>query len=282
MRLPPRSAACAASTTRSSRPLAARGRSVSVGPVLGDEQAGEGEQVELGQVGRLVVGGDVVLARPVPRVGQPALGDADPRPRRPGWVARPGRSRAGTAARPRSSMPRRAVEVAAGPQQPGHGGVPAVPVLQQRRAVAELPGGLEVLAAASRSPCSRSTSARPTCRSPVVDSDRSLRPFGGCQRPLVQPSRLVGPAAGQPHAGQDDGRAELVGDVAGRVQAARPPRRTCPRRCRGRRRPRRPGRGTRPRRRGPDGRPARPARSARRACATVPSTSPRAWATEAR
>ena len=43
--------------------------------------------------------------------------------------------------------------------------------------------------------------------------------FGDRERPLVQPSRLCRPAAGEPHAGQDDGRTELVCDVAGRMQA---------------------------------------------------------------
>jgi len=44
-------------------------------------------------------------------------------------------------------------------------------------------------------------------------------PFGRRERSFVQPTRLRRPTAGQPHAGQDDGRAELVRDVAGLVQA---------------------------------------------------------------
>ena len=54
-----------------------------VGAVLGDEEPGEGELLVLGQIGRLGVRGDVVLARPRPRVVETTLGDACPR--RGGW-----------------------------------------------------------------------------------------------------------------------------------------------------------------------------------------------------
>jgi hypothetical protein len=51
---------------------------VAVGLVLGDEQTGEGEAVELGQVRQVVGGGDVMLVRPVPYVLEASLGDLDP------------------------------------------------------------------------------------------------------------------------------------------------------------------------------------------------------------
>ena len=44
--------------------------------------------------------------------------------------------------------------------------------------------------------------------------------LGRFERALVQPSGLVGPAPSQPHLGQDDRGAELIGELSCRVQAA--------------------------------------------------------------
>ena len=167
-------------------------------------------------------------------------------------------------------------------QQPGHRGVPAVPVLQQRRPVAELTGGLEVLRGRVEVALLAEHVGQADVQVAGGGQHRAGWRLGRGQRAFVEPARLVGPAAGQPHAGQHDGGAELVGDVAGRVQAARPPRvnvsTAVPRSPAAQAaRPRKPA--APPRARWSSG----PASSrARRACATVPSTSPRAWATEAR
>ena len=105
-------------------------------------------------------------------------------------------------------------------------------------------------------------------------------PVGRRERPLVEPARLVGSAARQPHAGQHDGRAQRVGDVAGGVQTAHRLGERVDRRRRGRRRP---GRQAEEAGGGAAGEvvlrsgQVEGAAGVRRPC---PSTSPRAWATD--
>ena len=53
----------------------------------------------------------------------------------------------------------------------------------------------------------------------MVDEHRAGVALGRGQRALVEPARLVGTSARQPHVRQHDGRAELVRDHAGRAQA---------------------------------------------------------------
>ena len=116
---------------------------VAAGPRLREHQPGEREPVELGEVRRLVGEADPALPGPLPRLGEPPLGDADPRP-----LGRHGaqvREEPGDDVRRRLVEHRhRAVEVTARLTDRGGDGVPAVAVLGERAAVAELGGGVEV------------------------------------------------------------------------------------------------------------------------------------------
>ena len=77
---PPRRAPGASRSSR--RDCVVQVARVAVGPVLGEQQPGQGELVELGQVGRRRrPAATCVLVGPVPRVRQPALGDPQPRQR---------------------------------------------------------------------------------------------------------------------------------------------------------------------------------------------------------
>ena len=275
------------STTLPSRPLlsaAVRSRSSSasclVDLVLGDQQPGEREVVAFGEVGQVVAGGDAVLAGPGTGAIQAPAGDVDPGPERRdrAYIG----EEAGQVERLRLlEEVGRGVEVAVGLPEPGHGGVPAVPVLKKGTGSPTSRAAWRCSAAACRSPCSRSTSARPTCRSPVTGSAAA-----GCRRAEASARSwrrrgLGGAAAGQPHLRQDDGGAELVGQVPGRVQAAhrsgeRLDRSVEVAAAHGAR-PRNPA--PAPRARWSSG----PARCrTRRACCAVPAMSPRAWATAAR
>ena len=145
----------------------------------GDQEPGEGEVVELGEVGRFVRRRDTVLASPGPGVGQPALGDADPG--YGGWDRPHVGEEAGQVQRLRLlEHLHGAVQVTARAQQTrpwrctSGAGSPAARL--GRRAHGRL---RRCLSAASSSPCSHSTSARPTCRSPVVESTGPRQTFGG-------------------------------------------------------------------------------------------------------
>ena len=267
-----------AATMRSSSP-GRRRRRLGVPRVLGDQQPGQGEVVVLGR-----------YARCRPRRTPCSLAQS----RRP-------RPALGERTRARSGRHRPHVGEEAGPVQrlgpvehpiapsrsPWARSSPAMAVYQRCRfsgREARSPSSRAVSrcsAAASSSPCSRRTSASPTCRSPVVEG-----------RPPDAPARRRGPARrggaprrvgrGQPHAGEDHGRAELVGHACpprARLRTAsvkvstaasgRPSAQAAS--------PRNPA--AAPRAKWSSG----PASSrARRAWTTVPATSPRAWATEAR
>ncbi len=104
-------------------------------------------------------------------------------------------------------------------QQCGRRGVPAVPVLQQRRPVAELAGGLEVL----RGRIEVALLAQDVREADVEvaggGEHRAGVALGRGQRAFVEPACLDRTSARQPHVRQHDGRAQLVRDHAGRAQA---------------------------------------------------------------
>jgi len=111
------------------------------------------------------------------------------------------------------------VEVALGPPQAGHHGVPAEAVLRQGGRVAELARGREVNARRVELVLLDQRARQPDVQ---VAGDRQRDAGTGLgvgQRPLVKPARVGRFAPGQPHLGQHDGGAEFVGDVAGGVQA---------------------------------------------------------------
>ena len=262
------------STTLPSRPLlsaAVRSRSSSaaclVEPrVLGDQQPGEGQVVVLGEVGRVVAGGDAVLAGPGRGDVQASARDVDPGPER-GDRAHVGEEAGQVERLGLLEQVGRGVEVAAGLPQPGHGGVPAVPVLEE--------GAAPRRASRAAWRCSLGSVEVALLTQYVGEADVQVAgrrehdgrvSVGRVQRPLVEPPRLgrVGraPATCRPARRWRPARRPGSRPRAG----CAPPRRTCRPRRRGRRRPRRPGRGTRPpapRARWSSG----PARSrARRAC----------------
>ena len=145
--LPPRPAASAAARTRSSsvrRTSSQSGRGA--GAVLRDEQPGEGELVELGRGASARSSRRDAGARAPSSARRPA-GPArcGPAPAGPGGGARRGRSPAGRAARPASSIATAPSRSPRRRRTPGRGGVPAVPVLRQRRPFAELRRRLQVL-----------------------------------------------------------------------------------------------------------------------------------------
>ena len=181
--------------------------------MLGDHEPGQGELVELGQVRRLVHERDAALPRPLARVGESPLRDAQP-----GALCR---DRADVREEPRDVVRRRlvehrdgAVEVSARAQHSCGDGVPAVPVLEERAAVAQLGGELEVVLGLRQiAPLPQHVGEGNV----EVTRHRRAKSRPGCyclERVLEEPACLVGAAAAGPHGREDDGGAEGVGDVA--------------------------------------------------------------------
>ena len=237
--LPSRSAACPASSTRSSS------RARGTGVPLGDEQPRECELVVLRQIDGRVRRCHAALARPRPRVVEAALGDAYPRPGR-GDRPHVGEEAGQEAAtRPgRASRSRRR-------GRPWPAGAPAVAVYRRYRCsssearVPELASRPEVLLGPVQFPLLAEHVGQADVQVAGGGEHRAGVALGRGQRPFVEPARLDRTPACQPHARQHDGPAELVGDHAGRVHAGDrlgerlDGRASCPRR------PRPPGRGSR-------------------------------------
>ena len=189
------------------------------GVPVGDQQPGQGEPRVLGQVGGWIgrFGGPV--PGPRPRVGEPALGDAD---------ARPGggdRSDVGEVARPVVRLGliehrHRGIQIAAGTVQSGRDGEPAMPVLRQRPTVTQLVGDLQLAPGRLDPALFPQDVGEPDMQVARGVQRRSTMPVRRFQRALVQPSGVVRPALGQDQLGQDDGGPEFVGHLSRRAQAA--------------------------------------------------------------
>jgi len=94
-----------------------------------------------------------------------------------------------------------------------------VPVLQQRRPVAELAGDLKVLRGRVEVAVLAQDVREADVQIAGAGEHRAGVALGRGQRASVEPTRLDRASARQPHVRQHDGRAQLVGDHAGRVQA---------------------------------------------------------------
>ena len=102
-----------------------------------EQRPGQGDVLELAQVGQLVVHRQSLAARPVADVVQPALPDPDPRLQRRDR-ADPGREVPDVHPVRLVEQVERAVEVSLGLADPGHGDPPPVAVLRQSLVLAEL------------------------------------------------------------------------------------------------------------------------------------------------
>ena len=188
--------------------------------VLGQEQPGQGQVLVLVQVVRVVIDAEPSFAGPAAADVQVARGDLEP------GLHRLDRAYVGVEAVPVAApRPARAARIAASwspraartcAMATGHRC--RFSVMEARSARTRAVS--RCASAPARSSSSRSSSARPTCRSAVARGYGSPSLGGGPQRLLVEPAGAAGSARGNPHVGEHDRAVQLVDQVPRGVQAA--------------------------------------------------------------
>ena len=191
---------------------------VAIHTVLGEQQPHERELVVLVRERGVDDLLHLVVAGPLPRVGQPPLRDPDPCP------LRRDRSQVGeeTGQVERLRLAQqldRPFEVTLGTAQARHGHIPAVPVLEQRRRLPQLLRRPQVLPCGSQLPLLDEDVGQPDVQVTQGGEGGAVVPACGGQGALQQSPRLDRTPPSHPHAGEDHRAAQLIGDVTGRPHA---------------------------------------------------------------
>ena len=256
-----------------------------LGRVPGQEHPGQGDVLELAQVAEVVVDGQAVAPAPSRALRPARPARPAPVPASPGPAARSGKKSPAYSALRLVEQVERAVQIAFGLADPGHRDPPAVRVLRQPGVLAQLLAAQQVLRGGSAGRRARGRSSLiPTYMSAVP---RSTGAAAARRRTLQAPARRCASPRRD-----DPARCRMSASVIAQPRTSE----MCPARSQARHRtrrtpvrgleiPARPGREPQQRRL-PQPRPrwssSATRSSARRACVTVPATSPRTRARAAR